>query len=94
MQMAGLGGLSAWEWIFIMEGLLTCVLAVIGYLLIISFPQDALKAHSFLSRQEIEFVLNQLDRDRHDAKEEVFSWSGFLKPALEWKIWGFAMIFL
>ncbi|KAJ5826182.1 phthalate transporter [Penicillium riverlandense] len=94
MQMAGLGGLSAWQWIFVMEGLLTCVLAVIGYFLIISFPQDAHKAHHFLSRQELDFVLHQLERDRRDVKEEAFSWSAFLKPALELKVWGFAMIFL
>ncbi|KAJ5168103.1 phthalate transporter [Penicillium canariense] len=94
MQMAGLGGLNAWQWIFVMEGLLTCILAVFGYILIISFPQDAHKAHNFLSQREIDFVLHQIDRDQHDVEDEHFSWSAFLKPGLELKVWAFAMIFL
>ncbi|KAJ5679634.1 phthalate transporter [Penicillium macrosclerotiorum] len=94
MQMDGLGGLNAWEWIFVMEGLLTCVLAIIGYVLIISFPQDAHNAHNFLSRREIDFVLQRINQDRHDVEDEPFSASAFLKPALEWKVWGFALIFL
>ncbi|KAJ5793190.1 phthalate transporter [Penicillium pulvis] len=94
MQMAGLGGLSAWQWIFVMEGLLTCVIAVIGYWLLISFPQDAHKARNFLSPREIEFILRRIDRDRSDADDEAFSLSSFLAPALDLKIWGFGLIFL
>ncbi|KAJ5136210.1 phthalate transporter [Penicillium atrosanguineum] len=93
-QMGGLGGLQAWQWIFVIEGLLTCVIAVIGYLLLVDLPQDAHKARHFLSRQEIDFVIHKIDQDRHDAKDEPFTWSAFLMPALEWKVWGFAMIFL
>ncbi|KAJ5190456.1 phthalate transporter [Penicillium cinerascens] len=93
-QMGGLGGLQAWQWIFVIEGLLTCVIAVIGYMLLVNFPQDAHKARHFLSQREIEFVLHQIDLDRRDAKEEAFTWSAFLRPALDWKIWGFALIFM
>lgn len=93
-QMGGLGGLQAWQWIFVIEGLLTCVIAVIGYMLLVNFPQDAHKARHFLSQREIEFVLQQIDRDRRDAKEEPFTWSAFLRPALDLKVWGFALIFL
>ena len=94
IQMAGLGNLSAWRWIFIMEGILTCVLVVIGFLLLVSFPRDVHKSHRFLSSQEIEFVLRRIERDRQDVEEEPFSLSAFMRPALEWKVWGFAMIFL
>lgn len=93
-QMGGLGGLQAWQWIFVIEGLLTCLVAVIGYVLLVNFPQDAHKARHFLSQREIEFVLHQIDRDRLDSKEEPFTWPSFLRPALDWKIWGFALIFL
>ncbi|KAJ5644597.1 phthalate transporter [Penicillium longicatenatum] len=94
MQMAGLGGLSAWQWIFVMEGLLTCLIAVVGYWLLINFPQDAHKARNFLSPREIEFILRRIERDRSDADDEVFSLSSFLEPALDLKIWGFGLIFL
>ncbi|OQD88191.1 hypothetical protein PENANT_c004G08694 [Penicillium antarcticum] len=94
MQMAGLAGLAAWKWIFIMEGILTCVLAVVGFLLLVSFPQDVQKSRNFLSSREIEFVLWRIEQDRQDVEEEPFTLSAFMKPALEWKVWGFAIIFL
>ncbi|KAJ6126798.1 phthalate transporter [Penicillium sp. IBT 18751x] len=93
-HMGGVAGIRAWRWIFIIEGLLTCVIAVTGYILLVDFPQEAHKARHFLSRQEIDFVIHKIDQDRQDAKEEPFTWSAFLTPALEWKVWGFAMIFL
>jgi MFS family permease len=94
MQMAGLAELAAWRWIFIMEGILTCILAVVGFLLLVSFPQDVHKSRNFLSIQEIEFVLWRIEQDRQDVEEEPFTLSAFMKPALEWKVWGFAIIFL
>ncbi|KAJ5775100.1 phthalate transporter [Penicillium nucicola] len=94
MQMAGLAGLAAWKWIFIMEGILTCIFAVIGFFLLVSFPQDVHKSRSFLPAREIEFVLWRIEQDRQDVAEEPFTLSAFIKPAAEWMVWGFAIIFL
>ncbi|KAJ5994684.1 hypothetical protein N7481_001661 [Penicillium waksmanii] len=33
--MGGLGGLRAWQWVFAIDGLLTCLIAVIGYMLLV-----------------------------------------------------------
>lgn len=42
---------------FVMEGLLTGIIAVIGFLLLINLPPDAHQSRKFLSRREIDFVL-------------------------------------
>ncbi|MCJ1251880.1 hypothetical protein MMC30_009118 [Trapelia coarctata] len=38
--MNGIRGYSGWRWIFILEGLLTCVIAIIAFVLIADFPES------------------------------------------------------
>lgn len=93
--MGGLAGFAPWRWIFIMEGLLTCVVACIGFVLLINFPDENHLAWKFLSKAETAFIIARISRDRQDASQEVpFDLKQFLKPALEPKVWGFAVIFL
>lgn len=33
-----LPGIAGWRWIFIMQGILTCVVALIGFVTIVDFP--------------------------------------------------------
>lgn len=40
-KMDGLRGYSGWRWIFILEGILTCVVALAFFLLIPSFSEEA-----------------------------------------------------
>ena len=40
-HMDGLRGYSAWRWIFILEGTMTCVLAIVAFFTVSDFPEDA-----------------------------------------------------
>lgn len=40
-NMDGIGGKKGWEWIFIIEGLLTVVVAVISFWMVHDFPDTA-----------------------------------------------------
>ncbi|CAI7574670.1 unnamed protein product [Penicillium manginii] len=93
MQMNGIGGLSGWRYIFIWEGVLTCLIGIIGALLIVDFPQKAQNSWKFLSPQEIKHIIRILENDRPDVKEEPFSLRRFLTPALDLKIWVYCFIF-
>ncbi|KEY80023.1 phthalate transporter [Aspergillus fumigatus] len=93
-QMGGIQGLGGWRWIFIMEGVITGVIGVLTLLLLVDFPDRAHKSWRFLSEKECAFVVRRINRDRSDADDEPFSLIRFLTPALDPKIWGFAMIFL
>jgi len=86
-------GLAGWRWIFIIEGIMTCFIAIIGYIFIVNFPDDAHKNWRFLSPREIKYVLARVNADRADAVTEAWSWRKFLRPSLDLKTWGFAMIF-
>ncbi|CAI7628248.1 unnamed protein product [Penicillium discolor] len=95
IHMGGLAGFAPWRWIFIMEGLLTCVVACIGFALLINFPDDNRLSWRFLNREETAFIVARISRDRQDASQEVlFDLKQFLRPALEPKVWAFALIFL
>lgn len=92
-QMKGLAGLSGWRWIFIIEGILSCLCALAGYIFLVGFPEDSHTAFHFLNKAERDFVIRRVNRDRGDAITEPFSLSAFLKPAADFKIWVFAFIF-
>jgi MFS family permease len=95
IHMGGLAGFAPWRWIFIMEGLLTCLVACVGFVLLISFPDTNRLSWKFLNREETAFIVARISRDRQDASQEVpFDLKQFLKPALEPKVWAFALLFL
>lgn len=93
-QMNGIQGLGGWRWIFIMEGVITGLIGLLTLLLLVDFPDRAHKSWRFLSEKECAFIVRRINRDRSDADDEPFTLSRFLSPALDLKIWGFAMIFL
>jgi hypothetical protein len=82
--------------IFIIEGILTCTIAIVGYIVIVRFPDQERDKPSFkfLNPEECEYIINKLDKDRGDVETEPFSLKKYLKPALDIEIWGFAFIFL
>ena len=70
------------------------MIGVMAYILMVDFPENAHKAWKFLSESEAAYVMRRINRDRHDADVETFSWGKFLKPALDFKVWVFALMFL
>lgn len=96
MQMEGVNGIRGWQWIFIMEGVITCAIAIFSYTFIVRFPDQELTKPSFkfLNADETKYVVDELEKDRQDTDVEPFHLAKFLKPAREIEIWGFALIFL
>ncbi|KAF5259962.1 hypothetical protein FOXYS1_9408 [Fusarium oxysporum] len=93
-QMDGLRGYQGWRWIFIMEGILTCVIAMVGYFFLVDFPdQGSTKDRSFLSDKERAFIIRRINRDRNDADSEPWDFRQWISSAADIKIWAFATIF-
>lgn len=74
---------------------MTCAFAIIGYFTIVRFPDDEKKKQSFwfLKPNQIDFVVQKLEKDRGDVVIEAFSLKRYLKPAKDIEIWGFALLF-
>ncbi|KIV86445.1 hypothetical protein PV11_02057 [Exophiala sideris] len=90
-----LPGLAGWRWIFILQGTLTCVMAIVAFLFIVDFPELSTNSFGlkFLNEKEAAFVVARIEKDRHDAIPEPFRLGNYLKNALDMKVWGFAALF-
>ncbi|EEP80396.1 conserved hypothetical protein [Uncinocarpus reesii 1704] len=95
MQMEGVQNIRGWRWIFIMEGVITCAIAIFAYAFIIRFPDQERDKPSFrfLKPHECQYVIERLEEDRRDVEAEEFSLARFLKPAADLEIWVFAFMF-
>ncbi len=75
-QMDGVGGLAGWKWIFILEGLLTVVVAVAAFFILYDFPDTA----GFLTIEEKAWVVHRLKYQgskksgRAIAESDRFQW--------------------
>lgn len=85
--------MKGWRWIFIVEGILTVVIAGIGYWLLVDFPDSNRKIWNFLSDRERKYVVAKVEADRGDARPVPFTWKSYLSHAGDWKIWAYAIIF-
>jgi len=94
MQMNGLANLTGWRWIFIIEGVITCVLAIMGYFLLVDFPEHSYKSWKFLNKREASFIVARIELDRNDAVVEPFAIGSYLRHGLDSKVWGFAWLFM
>ena len=61
--MNGIRGYSGWRYIFILEGILTCVFAVVVYFAVADFPEEA----KWLTEEERGFIIARLKVDQGES---------------------------
>lgn len=81
-EMDGVGGQAGWSWIFILEGLLTFIVAITAFFVMNDYPATA----KFLSPGEREEVARRLEQDRSSLADE-FDLKYFWHAIKDWKIW-------
>jgi len=95
-KMDGVGGLEGWRWIFILEGIVTCAVAVIAFFCLYDFPETA----EFLTEEERAFVVHRLRYQGQKimvakdgaapmvvAQAEEFKWDYVWQAFKDWQIW-------
>ncbi|KAI1335145.1 MFS general substrate transporter [Xylariaceae sp. FL0016] len=83
-KMDGLRGFSGWRWIFILEGILTTVVAVIFFFIFPSFPEDA----KWLTEDERAFVKARLQADQgRNAAERKVSFRDVMAVMKDHRVW-------
>lgn len=65
-KMQGLRGYNGWRWIFIIEGVITCVVSFFWFFAIPDFPEEA----KWLTEEERAFVKEKLARDVGKSEHE------------------------
>ncbi|KAF8309889.1 MFS general substrate transporter [Clavulina sp. PMI_390] len=83
-NMKGVGGKSAWSWIFILLGLATVVVGAASYFIIQDFPAEA----KFLKEDERAQVIRRLQDDaQYSAGGESLNKQHMWAAVKDWKTW-------
>ncbi|RKU40272.1 hypothetical protein DL546_002380 [Coniochaeta pulveracea] len=90
-KMDGVGGYEGWRWIFILEGILTVIVAALAFFVLHDFPETA----TFLTEEERAFVVWRLKYQGQVqvkggaavAQAEEFKWKYVWQAFTDWQIW-------
>nr|QFR37170.1 MFS transporter [Cyberlindnera americana] len=76
-KMDGVGGYAGWRWIFILEGILTILVAVSAFFLLPDYPDTA----KFLTPREQQFVIwrLQVDNNYKNVNEKIHLFEGSMR---------------
>ncbi|KAE8423467.1 MFS transporter [Aspergillus pseudocaelatus] len=82
-QMGGIRGYSGWRWVFIIEGIITAVVALVLFFLIPDFPEDA----KWLNEVERAFIREKLASDVGKSAHQVqMGWSEIATVLKDYKV--------
>lgn len=82
-KMEGIRGYHAWRWVFILEGILTCILSVAAYFLVADFPEHA----QWLNEDERAFIVGRLVADQGPSEmENKITWQGVIETFKNWQM--------
>jgi MFS family permease len=89
-EMRGTAGYSGWRWIFIIEGCITVALGLLGFFLIVNFPDKA----KFITEEERAIVMGRLNADRGDAEDDHITFRKCLLHMKDWKMCYLSFIYV
>lgn len=88
-EMNGIGGKGGWAWIFILEGIVTTVVAIWAYWAFNDYPDTA----KFITEEERKEISRRLDADRSslaDDFDQKYVWHAMT----DWKVYAHCFNFL
>ncbi|KIM77228.1 hypothetical protein PILCRDRAFT_12219 [Piloderma croceum F 1598] len=88
-KMDGIGGRRGWQWIFILEGVLTVAISLGAYFVVPTWPHKA----KFLTESERERLLARLQADSDAGKQEQFKWFFVRQAFTDHLVWAYALLF-
>jgi sugar phosphate permease len=88
--MNGIGGKAGWSWIFILEGILTCIVAIASFWVVCDFPEDC----RFLTEGERAMLLARIKVDTANTNMDHLSWETFFWIMRDWKIYCSGFMYL
>jgi MFS family permease len=89
----GRGGLKGWQWMYVVQGLMACIIGIATYWWIIDFPENAEQSFYFLDEAETKIAVARIQDDRGDVQPTPFSWPEVLTHFLDPKVYAFAATF-
>jgi MFS family permease len=86
--MDDLGGLAGWKWLFILQGAVTFVIAVVGYFVLPDTPLTT----QWLTQEERDLAYNRMELDTVGNAGQTSTFSGLKQAASDPLVWIFAFM--
>lgn len=86
--MDDLGGISGWRWLFILQGIVTFVIAVIGCFILPDFPHNT----KWLTQDERDLAVARIEKDTVGLKGKGTPFDGLKQAIKDPKVWLFAFM--
>ncbi|KAH8887598.1 MFS general substrate transporter [Thozetella sp. PMI_491] len=88
----GRNGIEGWRWVFIIDGIITVVIAIYGFIVFPDTPYDT-KAF-YLSAEEKTRCVERLVEDGREEFVNEFSWDMFRRAARTWQLYVLTVLFM
>ncbi|KAI1429637.1 putative MFS transporter [Xylaria sp. FL1777] len=83
------GGLSAWRWLFIIEGIPSLISAFFVFFFLPDFPEDA----KWLTIQERDLAVYRLRLEGSKGTHKAMTWDDAKNTLTDWRLWGHYIIY-
>lgn len=87
-------GLRGWQWMFLVQGIITTSLGLVTYLWMVDFPESSQNSFKFLTPDETALAVFRINTDRSDgSKPTPITPTAILKPFGDPKLYAFSLLF-
>ncbi|CAJ2507137.1 Uu.00g083230.m01.CDS01 [Anthostomella pinea] len=83
------GGLSAWRWLFILEGIPSCLSSLVVWFFLPDYPEDA----KWLTIQERDLAVQRLAIEGSKGYHKAMSWADAKETLTDWRLWGHYVVY-
>lgn len=87
-HMNGVAGLAAWRWLFILEGIPTCLFAIVILLFLPDFPEST----EWLNTEEKALVADRMRYCGSKGGDKTMTWVDTRKTLTEWRLYAHYLV--
>jgi MFS family permease len=88
-HMNGASGLSAWRWLFIIEGAPSCFSALVVWFFFPDYPEGA----QWLTEEEKALAAQRLHLEGSKGYEKGMTWEDAKATLVDWRLWGHYVVY-
>lgn len=87
-HMNGLAGLVGWRWLFILEGIPSCLFAVVIWMILPDWPESA----QWLSAEEKSLATDRIRSCGSKGSDKAMTWEDAKSTLMEWRLYAHYLV--
>ncbi|KEY68431.1 hypothetical protein S7711_01206 [Stachybotrys chartarum IBT 7711] len=88
-HMNGVGGLSGWRWLFILEGIPSCLSAFVVYFFLPDYPESV----HWLTEAEKDLAAQRLYHEGSKSSQPSMTWADAKATLTDWRLYGHYLLY-